>query len=73
MPSTTGIRVSADKSSGSRATGGITPPSGNNGSPASCVGGPADPPTSGNCVAGDWFPDLTTREVVVGGGVMVKF
>jgi len=52
--------------------GGITPPSGNNGSPASCVGGPADP-TSGNCVAGDWFPDLTTREVVVGGGVMVKF
>jgi hypothetical protein len=23
--------------------------------------------------AGDWFPDLRTREVVVGGGVMVKF
>jgi hypothetical protein len=52
--------------------GGITPPGGNNGSPASCVGGPADP-TTGNCTAGDWFPDLRTREVVVGAGVMVKF
>jgi Putative beta-barrel porin-2, OmpL-like. bbp2/Carboxypeptidase regulatory-like domain len=52
--------------------GGITPPGGNNGSPASCVGGGADP-TSGNCAAGDWFPDLRTREVVVGAGVMVKF
>jgi hypothetical protein len=52
--------------------GGITPPGGNNGSPASCVGGPADP-TSGNCTAGDWFPDLRTREVVMGAGVMVKF
>ena len=36
-------------------TGGVTPPGGNNGSPASCVGGPADP-TTGNCAAGDWFP-----------------
>jgi hypothetical protein len=52
--------------------GGITPPGGNNGAPASCVGGPADP-TTGQCNAGDWFPDLTTREIVVGGGVMVKF
>jgi len=52
--------------------GGITPPGGNNGAPASCVGGGADP-TSGNCLAGDWFPDLRTREVVVGAGVMVKF
>ena len=52
--------------------GGITPPGGNNGAPASCVGGPADP-TTGNCVSGDWFPDLVTREIVVGGGVMVKF
>jgi Putative beta-barrel porin-2, OmpL-like. bbp2/Carboxypeptidase regulatory-like domain len=51
--------------------GGITPPGGNNGSPASCVGGGADP--SGNCSAGDWFPDLTTREVVWGAGVLVKF
>ncbi len=52
--------------------GGITPPGGNNGSPASCVGGPANPLT-GQCSAGDWFPDLRTREVVVGAGLMVKF
>ncbi len=52
--------------------GGITPPGGNNGSPASCVGGPANPLT-GQCEAGDWFPDLRTREVVVGAGLMVKF
>jgi hypothetical protein len=51
--------------------GGITPPGGNNGAPASCVGGGADP--TGNCSAGDWFPDLRTREVVVGAGLMVKF
>ncbi len=53
-------------------TGGITPPGGNNGAPASCVGGSADP-TTGNCTGGDWFPDLRTREIVVGAGVMVKF
>jgi hypothetical protein len=52
--------------------GGITPPGGNNGSPASCVGGAANPLT-GQCTAGDWFPDLRTREVVVGAGLMVKF
>jgi len=52
--------------------GGITPPGGNNGSPASCVGGGANA-TTGQCNAGDWFPDLRTREVIVGGGVMVKF
>jgi len=45
---------------------------GNNGSPASCVGGGSDPNT-GNCSAADGFPDLRTREVVVGAGVMVKF
>jgi hypothetical protein len=53
-------------------SGGVTPPGGNNGSPASCVGGAADA-TTGNCSAGDWYPDLRTREVVLGGGVMVKF
>jgi Putative beta-barrel porin-2, OmpL-like. bbp2/Carboxypeptidase regulatory-like domain len=53
-------------------SGGVTPPGGNNGSPASCVAGPADA-TTGNCSANDWFPDLRTREVVVGAGVMVKF
>jgi Putative beta-barrel porin-2, OmpL-like. bbp2/Carboxypeptidase regulatory-like domain len=53
-------------------SGGITPPGGNNGAPASCVGGGADAAT-GNCNVGDWFPDLRTREVVVGAGLMVKF
>jgi hypothetical protein len=53
-------------------SGGVTPPGGNNGSPGSCVGGGADS-TTGNCSTGDWFPDLKTREVVVGAGVMVKF
>jgi hypothetical protein len=53
-------------------SGGVTPPGGNNGSPASCVGGGSDPNT-GNCSAADWFPDLRTREVVVGAGVLVKF
>ena len=53
-------------------SGGVTPPGGNNGSPGSCVGGPADP-TTNQCAAGDWFPDLRTREVVWGGGVLVKF
>jgi hypothetical protein len=52
--------------------GGITPPGGNNGAPASCVGGPANPLT-GQCEAGDWFPDLRTREVILGAGVLVKF
>jgi hypothetical protein len=53
-------------------SGGVTPPGGNTGTPTSCVGGGADP-TTGNCSASDWFPDLRTREVVVGAGVMVKF
>ncbi len=52
--------------------GGVTPPGGNNGSPASCVGGGANA-TTGNCDVSDWFPDLRTREIVVGAGVMVKF
>jgi hypothetical protein len=52
--------------------GGVTPPGGNNGSPGSCVGGPADP-ASNQCAAADWFPDLRTREVVWGAGVLVKF
>jgi hypothetical protein len=52
--------------------GGVTPPGGNNGSPSSCVGGNTNPAT-GNCSTGDWFPDLRTREVVIGAGVLVKF
>ncbi|MGB6354804.1 MAG: TonB-dependent receptor [Steroidobacteraceae bacterium] len=53
-------------------SGGVTPPGGNNGSPGSCVGGEANA-TTGECDAGDWFPDLRTREVVWGAGVLVKF
>jgi hypothetical protein len=52
--------------------GGVTPPGGNTGTPGACVGGGADPATN-NCSATDWFPDLRTREVVVGAGVLVKF
>ena len=52
--------------------GGITPPGGNNGSPGSCVGGGANA-TTGQRDAGDWFPDLRTREVIWGAGVLVKF
>ena len=52
--------------------GGVTPPGGNNGSPGSCVGGGSNS-TTGNCDVSDWFPDLRTREVVVGAGVLVKF
>jgi Putative beta-barrel porin-2, OmpL-like. bbp2/Carboxypeptidase regulatory-like domain len=53
-------------------TGGVTPPGGNTGSPGSCVGGGSNP-TTGNCDVTDWFPDLRTRETVVGAGVLVKF
>jgi hypothetical protein len=53
-------------------SGGVTPPGGNNGSPGSCVGGGSDA-TTGNCSSTDWFPDLRTREVVIGAGVLVKF
>jgi hypothetical protein len=52
--------------------GGVTPPGGNTGSPGSCVGGGANP-TTGQCSAGDWFPDLRTREIIWGAGVLVKF
>ncbi len=52
-------------------TGGVTPPGGNNGSPGSCVGG--GPNATGQCSAGDWYPDLRTREVIWGAGVLVKF
>jgi hypothetical protein len=53
-------------------SGGVTPPGGNNGSPGSCVGGGSSAST-GQCDLGDWFPDLRTREVVYGAGVLVKF
>ncbi len=53
-------------------SGGVTPPGGNSGSPGSCVGGGSNA-TTGQCDVGDWFPDLRTREVVWGAGVLVKF
>jgi Putative beta-barrel porin-2, OmpL-like. bbp2/Carboxypeptidase regulatory-like domain len=53
-------------------SGGVTPPGGNTGSPGSCVGGGANA-TTGQCDVGDWFPDLRTREVIWGAGVLVKF
>ena len=56
-------------------SGGITPPGGNTGTPGVCVGGAS---STGQCVGaidnpGGWSPDLRTREVVWGGGVLVKF
>ena len=56
-------------------TGGVTPPLGNTGSPASLVC------NNGSVFGGDacaneggvWYPDLRTREVIWGAGVMVKF
>jgi hypothetical protein len=55
--------------------GGVTPPLGNTGMPATFVC------NSGSAIAGDacanqggiWNPDLRTREVIWGAGVMVKF
>jgi hypothetical protein len=59
--------------------GGVTPPFGNNGSPAQYVcndGTPAGTSlTSTSCAndGGVWYPDLRTRQTVVSGGVLVKF
>jgi Putative beta-barrel porin-2, OmpL-like. bbp2/Carboxypeptidase regulatory-like domain len=55
--------------------GGVTPPAGNTGSPSSFVC------NNGSVIGADacasegsiWYPDLRTREVVWGAGVMVKF
>ena len=57
--------------------GGVTPPFGNTGSPASyaCNAGgsatAADPTCSQS--GGIWYPDLRTRQTVLSGGVLVKF
>ena len=55
--------------------GGVTPPLGNTGSPASlvCSNGSS---IGGDACAGEggiWTPDLRTREVIWGAGVLVKF
>ncbi len=55
--------------------GGVTPPGGNNGAPASLVCGNGSAMGSDTCASegGVWTPDLRTREVLWGAGVMVKF
>jgi hypothetical protein len=55
--------------------GGVTPPGGNNGSPASfvCNNGSTIGPDLCAAEGGVWFPDLRTREIVWGAGIMVKF
>jgi hypothetical protein len=55
--------------------GGVTPPAGNTGSPASFVCNNGSAIGSDGCAGegGVWFPDLRTREVIWGAGVLVKF
>ncbi len=56
-------------------SGGITPPTGNTGSPSSfnCNNGTVAGADSCAGEGGIWNPDLRTREIVFGAGVMVKF
>jgi len=55
--------------------GGVTPPLGNTGSPASFACNSGSVIGSDACASegGVWFPDLRTREVIWGAGVLVKF
>jgi hypothetical protein len=55
--------------------GGVTPPGGNNGVPGSMVCNNGTTIGANNCATegGIWYPDLQTREVVWGAGIMVKF
>jgi len=54
---------------------GVTPPGGNNGSPASFACNNGSAMAADNCAAegGIWYPDLRTREAIWGAGVMIKF
>ena len=56
-------------------SGGVTPPLGNTGAPASFVCNNGSTIGTDNCASegGIWYPDLRTREIVWGAGVMVKF
>jgi Putative beta-barrel porin-2, OmpL-like. bbp2/Carboxypeptidase regulatory-like domain len=56
-------------------SGGVTPPFGNTGSPSGYVCNNGSTIGADNCASegGLWYPDLRTREVVWGAGVMVKF
>jgi len=55
--------------------GGVTPPAGNTGSPASfvCNNGTVSGSDACKNEGGIWFPDLRTTEAVWGAGVMVRF
>jgi hypothetical protein len=55
--------------------GGVTPPAGNTGSPASFVCNSGSVIGADACAGegGVWYPDLRTREVIWGAGVMVRF
>jgi putative OmpL-like beta-barrel porin-2/carboxypeptidase family protein len=55
--------------------GGVTPPAGNTGSPASFVCNNGSTIGADNCSSegGVWQPDLRTREIVWGAGVLVRF
>jgi hypothetical protein len=55
--------------------GGVTPPLGNTGSPGSFVCNNGSVAGADNCAneGGTWYPDLVTREVIWGAGIMIKF
>ena len=55
--------------------GGVTPPLGNTGAPASFVCNSGATIGADNCAneGGVWYPDLRTREVIWGAGILVKF
>jgi hypothetical protein len=62
-------------------TGGVTPPGGNNGAPASltcnsgATAGTSDPTAASAACGGSgvWYPDLRTRQTTLSAGVLVKF
>jgi len=56
-------------------SGGVTPPAGNNGSPSSFVCNNGSVIGADSCASegGIWYPDLVTREVIWGAGILVKF
>jgi Putative beta-barrel porin-2, OmpL-like. bbp2/Carboxypeptidase regulatory-like domain len=56
-------------------TGGVTPPAGNTGSPASFVCNNGSVIGADGCASagGIWYPDLRTREVIWGAGILVRF
>jgi hypothetical protein len=55
--------------------GGVTPPGGNNGSPASmvCLDGSVAPATGCPANIGTWFPDLRKNETRITMAILVKF